>query len=301
MLTAISILVIVGVFWTMTGVVMSGVARKGIAVEPMQCVSYLMGTVVCLALLPLYPSIEAKGGFAAFALGMYFLVGVLNYFLNITMAAAMKRGPNSLVWAILQAGMIVPFVYGICFHDVHAGPLRLLGMASMLAALWLISMDKGSAETASGKSWLLLSFVAFLIVGVQQTVSTEPSYYSETRMGIPIIYRCLAVCLGNFVATLPFTLKQSLKGGMAVFGGKWLWLFAIILQASILFEKLFLSFRAMDMMAKLGNGALSYPVMVISCIAVFTLYSIIALHEKVTSKSTGGLVLCTLGIVLLSI
>ena len=98
MLIAISILVIVGVFWTMTGVVMSGVARKGIAVEPMQCVSYLMGTVVCLALLPLYPSIEAKGGFAAFALGMYFLVGVLNYFLNITMAAAMKRGPNSLVW-----------------------------------------------------------------------------------------------------------------------------------------------------------------------------------------------------------
>ena len=301
MLIAISILVIVGVFWTMTGVVMSGVARKGIAVEPMQCVSYLMGTVVCLALLPLYPSIEAKGGFAAFALGMYFLVGVLNYFLNITMAAAMKRGPNSLVWAILQAGMIVPFVYGICFHDVHAGPLRLLGMASMLLALWLVSMDRGSAETASGRSWLLLSFVAFLIVGVQQTVSTEPSYYPETRMGIPIIYRCLALCLGNFVATLPFTLKQSLKGGMAVFGGKWLWLFAIILQASILFEKLFLSFRAMDMMAKLGNGALSYPVMVISCIAVFTLYSIITLHEKVTSKSTGGLVLCTLGIVLLSI
>ena len=104
MLTAISILVIVGVFWTLTGVVMSGVAHKGIAVEPMQCVSYLMGTVVCLALLPLYPSIEAKGGFAAFALGMYFLAGVLNYFLNITMAAAMKRGPNSLVWAIPPGG-----------------------------------------------------------------------------------------------------------------------------------------------------------------------------------------------------
>ena len=279
---------------------MSGVARRGIAVEPMQCVSYLIGTVVCLALLPLYPPIEAKGGFAAFALGMYFLVGVLNFFVNITMAAAMKRGPNSLVWAILQAGMIIPFIIGICFHDVHAGPLRLLGMASMLVAMWLISMDRNSPGTASGRSWLLLSFVAFLIVGIQQAVNTEPSYYPETRTGIPIIYRCLALCLGNFIATLPSTLKQSLKDGMAVFGGKWLWSFALILQASILLEKLFLSFRAMDMMAKLGNGAISYPVMVVSCIAVFTLYSIIFLHEKVTWRSMSGLVLCTLGIVLLS-
>ncbi|MBO4345549.1 MAG: hypothetical protein J5833_07325 [Victivallales bacterium] len=301
MLTSITILVIVGIFWTMTGVVMGGVARKGISVEPMQFVSYLLGTAVCLALLPLYPPIEAKGGFAAFALGMYFLVGVLNYFVNITMAAAMKRGPNSLVWAILQAGMIIPFIYGICFHDVHAGPLRLLGMVSMLMALWLISMDRGSAETASGRTWLLLSFVAFLIVGVQQTVNTEPSYYPETRSGIPIIYRCLALSLGNLVATLPSTLRISLKGGIKALGGKWLWLFAITLQASILLEKLFLSFRAMDMMAKLGNGALSYPIMVISCIAVFTLYSIIVLHEKVTWRSTGGLVLCTMGIVLLSL
>ena len=301
MLTSITILVIVGIFWTMTGVVMGGVARKGISVEPMQFVSYLLGTAVCLALLPLYPPIEAKGGFAAFALGMYFLVGVLNYFVNIAMAAAMKRGPNSLVWAILQAGMIIPFIYGICFHDVHAGPLRLLGMVSMLMALWLISMDRGSAETASGRTWLLLSFVAFLIVGVQQTVNTEPSYYPETRSGIPIIYRCLALSLGNLVATLPSTLRISLKGGIKALGGKWLWLFAITLQASILLEKLFLSFRAMDMMAKLGNGALSYPIMVISCIAVFTLYSIIVLHEKVTWRSTGGLVLCTMGIVLLSL
>jgi uncharacterized membrane protein len=96
-------------------------------------------------------------------------------------------------------------------------------------------------------------------------------------------------------------LKQSLKGGIAVFGGNWLWLFAIILQASLLFEKLFLSFRAMDMMAKLGNGALSYPVMVISCIAFFTLYSIIVLHEKVTWHSAIGLMLCTIGIVMISL
>ena len=284
---------------------MGGVARKGIAVELMQGLSFFLGTIVCLAMLPLYPSLEVNGGFAWLALGMYFLVGVLNCFLNITIAAAMKQGPNSLVWAILQSGMLIPFLFGICFHHVAAGPLRLLGMCSMLAALAILSMGKHGENNATGSSWLLPSFVAFLIVGVQQTISNEPSYYQETRAGIPIIYRCLALCSGNLAATLPSLLRFSHKGGLhqlrEAFKGKWLWLYAIILQVSILIEKLLLSFNAMDMMAKLGNGAISYPVMVISCIAGFTLYSILFLHERVTWRSVTGLFLCTLGIVLLSL
>ena len=283
---------------------MGGVARRGISVELLQGLSYLLGTLVCLALLPLYPPPEVKGSFVWFALGMYFLVGLLNCFLNTTMAAAMKRGPNSLVWAILQSGMVIPFVFGICFHHVPAGPLRLLGMCAILAALALISMDKPDKSNATGSSWLLLSFVAFLLAGVQQTISTEPSYYAETRSGIPIIHRCLALCIGNLVAALP-SLLLSLKGEgqplRTALNCKWLWLYAVILQASILFEKLLLSFRAMDMIARLGNGAISYPVMVISCIAAFTLYSILFLREKVTWRSATGLFLCTLGIVLLSL
>lgn len=305
MFSALLLLILVGVIWTITGIVMGGAARRGISNEFMQCLSYALGTVACIALLPLYPGIKVKGKLAFFALGMYFLVGVLNFFLNLAMATAMKRGPNSMVWAIIQAGMLIPFIVGICLHDVHAGPLRLLGMFFMLVALALISMDKDSSGGASGKLWLLLSFMGFLIAGVQQSVATEPSYYPEIRTGIPIIHRCLALCSGNLVATLPFLLRQLSKGNFSLlrveFEGKWLWLYAIALQASILIEKLFLSFRAMDIMAKLGSGAISYPVMVISCIAAFTLYSIIILHEKVTWRSTTGLVLCTLGIVMLSV
>ena len=305
MLTALIILVIVGLIWTTTGVVMGGVARKGVSVESMQCMSYFLGTLACLALLPLYPALEVSGKFAWFAMGMYFLVGVLNYFVNVTMTAAMKRGPNSLVWAILQAGMIMPFMVGICFHDVQAGGVRLTGMVAMLAALALMSFDKNDASGATGKSWLFMAFVTFLIVGVQQTVATEPSYYPETRTGIPAIYRCLALCGGNLVAAIPYIYNLSRRGGVKgirdEFSGKWLWVFAITLQASILIDKLFLSFRAMDMMAKFGRGGISYPVMVVSCIAGFTLYSMIILREKVTWRSACGLFLCVLGIVMLSL
>ncbi len=310
MLTALIILIFVGMIWTTTGVVMGGAARHDVHVESMQFISYLLGVAVCLALLPLYPAPEVGGKLAWFAFGMYFVVGVLNNFLNIAMAAAMKRGPNSLVWAILQTGMIVPFIIGICFHGEQAGFIRLTGMAAMLAALALISLDKdkgshSEGDGSKGKSWLFIAFVAFLIVGVQQTVNTEPSYYPEIRTGIPIIYRCLALFGGNWVAAFPYMLKTTFNGGVKAlrdeFSGKWIWIFAIALQASLLIEKLFLSFRAMDMMAKLGRGGVSYPVMVVSCIAGFTLYSMTILHEKVTWRSAIGLMLCALGIVMISL
>ena len=192
MLTALIMLIFVGVIWTTTGIVMGGTARHDVHVESMQFISYLLGVVVCLALLPLYPAPAVSGKLAWYAFGMYFLVGVLNYFLNIAMAAAMKRGPNSLVWAILQSGMIVPFIIGICFHGEQAGFIRLSGMAAMLTALALISLDKDKGShaeggSAKGKSWLFIAFVAFLIVGAQQTVNTEPSYHPAIRTGIPTI------------------------------------------------------------------------------------------------------------------
>ena len=289
---------------------MGGTARYDVRVESMQFISYLLGVAVCLALLPLYPAPAVSGKLAWYAFGMYFVVGVLNYFLNISMAAAMKRGPNSLVWAILQTGMIVPFIIGICFHGEQAGFIRLSGMAAMLAALALISLDKDKGShaeggSAKGKSWLFIAFAALLIAGAQQTVNTEPSYNSEIRTGIPVIYRCLALIGGNWVAAFPYLLKTTFKGGVKAlrdeFSGKWIWIFAITLQASLLMEKLFLSFRAMDMMARIGRGGVSYPVMVVSCIAGFTLYSMTILHEKVTWRSAIGLMLCTIGIVMISL
>ena len=88
MLTALIILIFVGMIWTTTGVVMGGTARYDVRVESMQFISYLLGVAVCLALLPLYPAPAVSGKLAWYAFGMYFVVGVLNYFLNISMAAA---------------------------------------------------------------------------------------------------------------------------------------------------------------------------------------------------------------------
>ena len=79
---------------------MGGTARHDVHVESMQFVSYLLGGAVCLALLPLYPAPEVGGKLAWYAFGMYFVVGVLNYLLNIAMAAGMKRGPNSTLYSM---------------------------------------------------------------------------------------------------------------------------------------------------------------------------------------------------------
>ena len=139
MLEAILILVLVGIIWTISGVAIGGAQRAGMSVELLLFTSYFFGCSACLLLLGFYPPIGVEGPEAWYALGMYFSVGVLNVFSSIAMGKAMERGPNSLVWAILQSGMLVPFTVGIVFHGVKASPARLLGMGLMLLALVLIS------------------------------------------------------------------------------------------------------------------------------------------------------------------
>ena len=71
-------------------------------------------------------------------------------------------------------------------------------------------------------------------------------------------------------------------------------------------EKFFLSsfclmYPGMDVLSKLGIGAIAYPLMVGSCIIFFELFSIIILREKRQILQWIALVLCLAGAVGISI
>lgn len=303
MFYGIALLVIVGGIWTLTGIVMGGASRHEIETPLLQLISSAIQCVVCGILISagVFPGLSISWTPALMALGMYFAVGVLNYVLMETMARAMERGPNGMVWAILQSGMILPFAAGILFHGVSAPATRLIGMAILLAALVLMSSAKNENEkNRYGKSWLILSFAAFLICGLQQTISNEPSYHESIRNGVPAVYRTLALGIGNFLPALPVCLLRKNGPGKkslaAAFRRKLLWKYAVALQAFSLAAALFLTYNGMDRLAAAGIGAVSYPLMVVTCIVVFSFYSRIALREKLTLRSTAGILCCLTGI-----
>ncbi len=309
MFVGVLILVAVGLIWTLTGVVMGGAKKHGIDSSLMQLMSSVLSLVVSslLILLKIYPPMDVclKTGLYAFA--VYCLVGASGYLLNETMARAMERGPNGLVWGILQSGTVIPFIIGVIFHGVPAPLLRICGMAMILVALMLMSIDRHAQETkAAGKSWLFLSFMAFLICGFQQTVNNEPSYSEEIRHGVHAVYRCFFLACGSLLSAIYGQLRRgglnSLReNAKRNFRLPCFWLFSFGEKAIGIFGTLYLTFNGIDRMARLGYGAISYPVMVVSCIAGFSLYSILVLREKCTWKSATGLLCCVLGIIGLSL
>jgi multidrug transporter EmrE-like cation transporter len=288
---------------------MGGAKKHGIDSSLMQLMSSLLTIVVCCALVVcgVYPSLDVSQQTGLYAFAMYFCVGASGYILNETMARAMERGPNGLVWGILQSGTVIPFIVGVLFHHVPTPPLRIGGMVMILMALLFMSSDRhDDSRKAEGKSWLYLSFVAFMICGLQQTINNEPSYSEEIRQGVHAVYRCLFLAVGSLLSAI---YGQMRRGGLKTlrenvkrnFRLPFFWLFSFGEKAIGIFGTLYLTFNGMDRMAKLGYGAISYPVMVVSCIAGFSLYSILALREKCTWKSATGLVCCILGIIGLSL
>ena len=62
---------------------------------------------------------------------------------------------------------------------------------------------------------------------------------------------------------------------------KHFWKYIVMLNAFSLFSSYFLYYPGMDALAKAGIGAVSYPLMIGSCIVGFNLYSLFILREIV--------------------
>ena len=287
---------------------MGGASGHGIETRQLQLISYLLGCLFLsvLAVSGVYPPISIHGSLLWFSLSCYFGVGVLAFVLNETMARAMERGPNGLVWAFRQSGMLIPFIWGICAHNVKAGAVRLIGMCVLLVALGLMSFnhDMKKKET-QGTSWLVLALVTFVLCGFQMIINSEPSYQPEVRDGIPVVYRCLVMEFGTVVYALCVWLYRGFgawrKSAAVNFRLPWFWVYAVSLQVFYLSATLCLTFNGLDRMAKLGLGALSYPVIVVSCIVWFTLYSFVVLRERLSWKQILDLLCCVGGIAMLSL
>jgi drug/metabolite transporter (DMT)-like permease len=308
MLIALTFLIIVGFSWTCTGIVMGGTSRHNVPYSLMQLIAYCFSTAVTVSLLfsGLYPPLSISRASFLQACWIYPVVGALNFLLLVIMAKGMERGPNSLVWAILQSGMVIPFIYGICFHGVKAGVLRLAGMVLLLVAVPLMALSrkgKDEPKKSNGRSWVVLALMAFAVCGIQQTLNSEPSYNEEIRTGFSAVHRCLLMYIANvvvaaFMLFLPSqaSVRRNLRAHLK---NRYLWIYAIGLQSLGLISGFFLLFNGMDRMAKLGMGAISYPIMVVSCIMGFTLFSLIWLRERLTWQAVAGLVSCMAGMVLI--
>lgn len=304
--------VLTGISWIWIGVVVSYASRHRLSLPVLQLFQTLIGITVSLLLLSGAALVQTSGPelsaqTRAITAICLFGNGFLNYFMFLAMGAAMKRGPNGIIWSMVQSGLLFPFLMGILFfHVAPTGP-RIGGIALITASLLLFGIGKQKRKPEESethrqeKSWFLYALLAMVLCGINQCCGNLPSYLSGGEQ-IGSVERTFFAQTGTLGAWLTGSLASGTFRGMKSAAGgevRKLLLLALSLNAVGLTASYLLFYRALDFLAKADAGSLGYPLVVSSCIAGFFLYSALILHEKSSGTQRAGFLLAIGGIVLL--
>lgn len=297
MLWGIISLVLVGLSWTLVGAVMGFAPKKKIDPAVIQLTGAVVTVTVCSLLLRRTGVGDVDGTTLFFCGLSYWSAGVLNCIMLILMSSAMQKGPNGIIWAIIQSAMIFPFMVGMIFFNVEPKFIRIAGLLFILTSLALSGF--GKENNFSGTRWKLQALAAFAITGVVQNLTSMPSYF-EAAQKISPVFRTMVLASGVLTTALVRSWFMRKRIALAEnFKSKWLWIFTLLLQFFGLFFAIVLQYPGMDTLARCGVGSLSYPLMVGSCLVGFSIYSIFILREKNSPLQFAALGSCLAGIIMI--
>ncbi|MDR0932545.1 MAG: hypothetical protein LBM70_05930 [Victivallales bacterium] len=297
MVLGISLLVATGILWVLTGAVAGGAARKNLPIGVVQACGNIFSISIGITILLLFPDPECDFWVSFWTKASLFGSGFLNYFVIQFMSKAMKSGPNGMVWVIIQSALIFPFMVGIICFGVPLGVLRLSGLCAIIFALVIIGLSRDNH--LHGRHWLVPALAAFLFAGVNQNLASLPSYFSEA-LAVGNVSRSVSAATGTLTA-FALTNFRNLSGVLPVLKNPLMWRYIACLGGSGIISGYLLMYRGLNLIAEAGVGAIGYPVMISSCIAAFTLYSVWVLKERIKPLQIAGLCFALGGIVLISL
>ena len=294
-------MVIVGSSWCLIGLVMGDAPKRGIEPSLVQLFGNSFSVAASIVIMFATGSVPECSWWITFATcGAYVVAGMMNFFMLQIMAYAMQRGPNGIIWAIIQSALIFPFLGGVIFFGVELTFARTVGILLLLAALILFGAAKENSNARG--NWRLPAFICLAICAVQQNIQTAPSYYEEAR-AVGSIVRSLSAAGGGLVGAIFYNLarlnaerKEQFRRNIF---NPILWKYIGALQFFNLLFAYTLFYPGMNAMADAGLGGMCYPMMVGSCIISFTLSSIWILKEKLRPLQAAALGICVSGLVLL--
>ena len=330
MLKALLFLIVTGFSWVSVGAVVGHVERRGLHLAHYQIFSCLFCVGLGIASWATAPSAFFPRSGCPVSTWVGVLVGTLScgvfeYLMIQAMGRAMKRGPNSIVWAIIQSGLIYPFLMGWLVFGVPMGLRRLAGIAMIIASVFLYAATKRPAKTAAPsavgdevatapspsppvpdppaplRQWLVPAVLGMLCCGINQCGANLPSYL-ERGQDFSGAFRTLLISLGMLLTALVHFAIRSVrgtsgapprKGELRLLAG-----YAAVLGGLSFLTSRFLRFPGLDILQKHDAGSMGYPVMVAACIIGFFVYGRLVLRERIAWKQAVGAVVGLAGILL---
>lgn len=230
MLFGIPALLLTGIGWTLIGIVMGAAPRRGLRTDIIQFFSAVASVAVSTIILCAMPLPETAWTVRMLTCGAYFCGGLLNFTMLQFMSHAMERGPNGIIWSLVQSALLMPFLTGVIFFGNTLTLARLSGLGMLLAAILLLGALKDNRQ--SGRGWRLPTFIAFLLAGIVLNLNNLPSYFREAD-SVTSVMRSLSAASGTLTAAFCRIACRHVRGqGIPAntFRNIHLWKFAVILS-----------------------------------------------------------------------
>ena len=297
MTTGFLLIIAAGFCWIGVGISVSLCSARSWNYNIVQGLNYLGAALICALILAGSSASGASWEAPGWGVIASCVAGIANFYSYVFTSKAMRRGPNGLVWGIMQAGMIGSFLMGVICFGEKAAPLRLLGLALIIIGVLAMGLGKGGKSADSGSNWIFPSLIAFLLVMATHCCNALPSYFPKTA-GTGVMFRTMGIYSGGVIGFALTTLPGMIR--KRDFGGRGEWITASILMGLNISASVFF-YLGLDRLAKAGCGGLGYPVGIGVCIIGFSLYSMLVLKEKFARLSLAGLISVAIGIIIISI
>ena len=312
MFIALLLLICQGLSWVPVGAVVGHIERRGYNLALYQIFS--CAACVAAGLIGWATSQEAffpRGGCPpqtmVLVITAMLVCDLFNYLMYLFMGKAMKRGPNAIVWAIIQSGLIYPFLMGWLVFHVPAGPRRLCGIAMIVASIFFYASRGGASKDGGGASgvplraWLPAALLGMLCCGINQCCSNLPSYL-EGGTAFSGAFRTSVTHLALLLSGVAHLVIRRVRGCKSLLPPsgqiRTLAVYAVVMGIIAFLTGTYLAYPGLDRLQRLGVGSMGYPVMVASCIIGFFPYGLLVLRERIDLRQTIGAILGLAGILI---
>ncbi len=289
------LIILTGLIWSGIGVVLGLAVRRRSDVHSFITAAFLMSSISSWVLLPdwrqlLVGEVERPGSLVL----LLSLAGVAGGVGMLFLQRAMVAG--AAAWTVGQSALVIPFLAGSLFQGE---PMRASGGVGVVAIVFsLIAFARRNRHSEPGsvsadaRNWLRDAIIAFVLLGIQQTLSSIPSTWpgwtDSAGLRVPISLTAGALPLLFLAMFTRIGLNREAWGLAA--------LYAVLVIAGQ-----YLLFAAMDQLRLEGRLSLAFPIALGSCIVIFALWDLIVWKQHPDSLTLAGICLGLLGVVVLAL
>jgi uncharacterized membrane protein len=283
------LILLTGVAWGGIGIVLDFASKRKLSALTFITVATGISSVAAWAFLAKWPVLLAGEVERPAHLTLLLTVGGIAGAVGmLCLQKSMTAG--AAAWTVGQSAMVIPFLVGILFLGDDMRVCGGLGVAVIMCSLASFYKEDRNSES-SGQPWLRFALIAFVFLGVQQTLSSIPSSWdgwSDTaELRVPIVLTAGAIPLACVIAYR----RQSI--------GRGIWGLALCYATLVVVGQALL-FRAMDQLRTEGRLSLAFPLALGTCIVIVSLWDLFVNRRPASRFTLVGIVLGLVGVILLA-